>query len=73
MIEKMQSSHFQSKQSVQFVTQDGNLSAPFYFMKHMNHEAANTWQVKRSEFDIMMRDNAVEVGAEFLEGQQSKS
>lgn len=68
MIEKMQSSHFQSKQSVQFVTQDGNLSAPFYFMKHMNHEAAHTWQVKRSEFDIMMRDNAVEVGAEFLEG-----
>jgi flavin-dependent dehydrogenase len=68
MIEKMQASHFQSKQSVQFVTQDGKLSAPFYFMKHMKSEAANTWQVKRSEFDMMMRDNAVEAGAEFREG-----
>ncbi|MCM8530053.1 MAG: tryptophan 7-halogenase [Lentisphaeraceae bacterium] len=72
MIEKMQGSHFQSKKSVQFVTQDGKLSAPFYFMKHMEHEAANTWQVKRSEFDIMMRDNAVEAGAEFREGTSFK-
>ena len=68
----MKKSHFQSKQSVQFVTQDGKLSAPFYFMKHMKHEAANTWQVKRSEFDIMMRDNAVEVGATYMEGTTVK-
>ena len=67
MVEKMKASHFTKKYSVQFVTQDGRLSHPFYFFKHLKHEAACTWQVLRSEFDQMLMDNAREKGAEVIE------
>ena len=67
MIEKMNASPFVRKYGVQFVTRDGNVSTPFYFHTHMNHEAAITWQVLRSEFDQMLLDNAREKGAEVLE------
>jgi flavin-dependent dehydrogenase/chorismate-pyruvate lyase len=67
MLDKMKASHFQRKLSVQFVGQSGRVSEPFYFMKHMNHDAANTYQVKRSEFDSMMLDNAREKGVEFMD------
>jgi hypothetical protein len=36
---------------VQFVNQHGKLSEPFYFIDHRPHEASQTWQVRRSEFD----------------------
>lgn len=64
MIERMKASHFPRKHAVQFVTMDGRISAPFYFFQHMDHEAATTWQVLRSEFDRMLLDNAIEKGAE---------
>ena len=67
MIERMKKSHFPSKYSVQFVSRRGNLSQPFYFFEHLQHEAACTWQVLRSEFDQMLMDNAREKGAEVLE------
>jgi len=67
LIEKMKASHFTRKYSVQFVSQDGRASHPFYFFKHLKHEAANTWQVLRSEFDQLLMDNAREKGAEILE------
>ena len=67
MIEKMKKSHFQRKLSVQFVSQSGKQSAPFYFMDHMKHDAANTWQVNRSEFDQMLLENAKGKGAEFID------
>lgn len=67
MIERMKKSHFPSKYSVQFVGRSGNLSQPFYFFEHLEHEAACTWQVLRSEFDQMLMDNAREKGAEVLE------
>ena len=67
MIEKMKKSHFQRKLSVQFVNQSGKQSAPFYFLDHMKNDAANTWQVNRSEFDQMLLDNAKEKGAEFID------
>ena len=67
MIERMKKSHFPSKYSVQFVSRRGNLSQPFYFFEHLKHEAACTWQVLRSEFDLMLMDNAREKGAEVLE------
>lgn len=67
MAERMKASHFVRKYAVQFVTQDGKASTPFYFFKHLDHEAANTWQVLRSEFDQMMLDNAREKGATVLE------
>ena len=64
ILEKMKASHFTKKYSVQFVRTDGSMSHPFYFFKHFDHEAANTWQVRRSEFDQMLLDNARERGAE---------
>ncbi len=67
VIEKMNASRFVRKYAVQFVTQDGRVSTPFYFHKHMDHEAAVTWQVLRSEFDQMLLDNAREKGASVLE------
>jgi flavin-dependent dehydrogenase len=54
MLEKMKGSHFIKKYSVQFVTQTGRLSEPFYFVDHRPHEASQTWQVRRSEFDHIM-------------------
>jgi flavin-dependent dehydrogenase len=68
MIPKMKASHFTRKYSVQFVSPDGKASQPFYFFKHLKHEAANTWQVLRSEFDQLLMDNAREKGAEVREG-----
>ena len=67
LIEKMKASHFTKKYSVQFVSPDGRASHPFYFFKHLKHEAANTWQVLRSEFDQLLMDNAREKGAEVME------
>ena len=59
MIEAMKASRFPKKHAVQFVTTEGKLSAPFYFFKHMDHEASTTWQVLRSEFDQMLLENAL--------------
>ncbi len=67
MIDKLKASHFTNKYSVQFVSREGQLSQPFYFNQHLDHEAANTWQVWRSELDQMLLDNAREKGAEALE------
>jgi len=67
MIDKLKASGFTNKHSVQFVSPDGHLSAPFYFFKHLDHEAACTWQVSRGDFDLMMLENAREKGAEVLE------
>lgn len=67
VIEKMKASHFPKKYSVQFVSRDGRASQPFYFFQHFDHEASTTWQVLRSEFDLMLLDNARDQGAEVLE------
>ncbi len=67
MVEKLNKSHFVRKYAVQFASQDGRISAPFYFHKHLQHEAAITWQVLRSEFDQMLLDNAREKGVEVRE------
>jgi flavin-dependent dehydrogenase len=67
LIEKMKASHFTKKFSVQFVSPNGRASHPFYFFKHLKHEAADTWQVLRSEFDQILMDNAREKGAEVIE------
>jgi flavin-dependent dehydrogenase len=62
LIDRMKSSHFTKKHSVQFVSMKGRLSVPFYFFEHMKHEASMTWQVLRSEFDQMLLDNARDKG-----------
>jgi flavin-dependent dehydrogenase len=67
MLKKMKASHFVKKYSVQFVSPDGRQSQPFYFHTHLEHEAAQTWQVLRSELDQMLLDNAREKGADVIE------
>lgn len=67
LIDRMKCSHFPKKYSVQFVSRDGRASQPFYFFTHLKHEAADTWQVLRSEFDQMLLDNARAKGVEVLE------
>ena len=66
LIEKLDRSAFiVRKHSVQFVSTQGQRSAPFYFHEHTDHDCARTWQVVRSDFDQMLLDNAVEEGVEF--------
>jgi flavin-dependent dehydrogenase len=67
MLDKMKHSHFVKKYSVQFVNATGKLSAPFYFWDNKPHECSQTWQVVRSEFDLMMLRNAQEQGVEVHE------
>ena len=67
MLDKMKASHFTKKFSVQFVNASGKLSAPFYFHDNKPHECSQTWQVDRSEFDLMMLRNAAEQGVEVHE------
>lgn len=64
MLDKMKKSAFVKKYSVQFVNAAGKLSAPFYFHDNKPHECSQTWQVIRSEFDLMMLQNAEEQGVE---------
>jgi flavin-dependent dehydrogenase len=68
MLEKMNASHFVKKYSVQFVSANGKQSAPFYFWDNKPHDCSQTWQVVRSEFDLMMLNNAREQGVEAHEG-----
>src|SRR5690348_2970311 len=68
MLDKMKASPFVKKYSVQFVSASGKLSAPFYFHDNKPHECSQTWQVIRSEFDLMMLQNAQEQGVEVHQG-----
>lgn len=67
LIDRMKTSRFPKKFSVQFVSSDGRASQPFYFFKVLKHEAAGTWQVMRGEFDQMLLANARDKGAEVHE------
>lgn len=64
LVDKMKSSGWQPKKSVQFVTHTGKESEPFFFSDHDKRECATTWQVERSEFDQMLFDRASELGAD---------
>src|SRR5215510_9237733 len=67
LVDKMRQSAFIKKYSVQFVSPSGKASQPFYFSTRYAPEVAQTWQVLRSEFDLMLMENAREKGAEILE------
>jgi len=68
MVDKLNECGFVKKFSVQFVNVDGQQSVPFYFDTHMNHPAAQTWQVTRSKFDQMLLENARDHGAAVVQG-----
>ena len=68
LIERMKRSHYQKKYSVLFVSPNGKASQPFYFFNRYDRETvAQTWQVLRSEFDLMLMHHARERGATVLE------
>ncbi|TWU51377.1 NAD(P)/FAD-dependent oxidoreductase [Rubripirellula reticaptiva] len=64
LTDRIRSSGWQVKKSVQFVTSDGRESEPFFFRQHDDRECSTTWQVDRSEFDKMLFDRAAELGAD---------
>ncbi|MES2793861.1 MAG: NAD(P)/FAD-dependent oxidoreductase [Planctomycetota bacterium] len=68
MLEKLKNSHFVKKTAVQFMNSKGRVSEPFYFVEHKPHESSQTWQVRRSEFDEMLLNNAREHGVDVHEG-----
>lgn len=67
LLEKMRQSVFVKKHSVQFVSQSGKASQPFYFSTRYEPDVAQTWQVLRSEFDQILMDNAKAKGATVVE------
>ena len=67
LLERMRGSEFVKKYSVQFVSSSGKASQPFSFSTRDAPEVAQTWQVLRSEFDLMLMENARAKGAEVLE------
>ena len=67
VLDKMKCSDFPRKHSVQFFAKSGRASAPYYFSAVEPSESAQTWQVRRLEFDHMMLQNAAEKGAEVFE------
>src|SRR5213082_3259018 len=65
LLERMRASAFVKKYSVQFVSPSGKASHPFYFFDRYDRDTvAQTWQVLRSEFDLMVMENARAKGAE---------
>ena len=70
LVERFKKSHFQRKHSVQFFSASGRGSAPFYFSETDPHERSTTWQVRRSEFDGLLLERAVELGVQFRHGVQ---
>lgn len=68
VLDKLKTSQFVRKYSVQFINETGRESQPFYFDEHNPHECSVTWQVLRSEFDRMMLENAKEQGVEVHQG-----
>src|SRR6266705_5761386 len=63
LIDRMRQSAFIKKHSVQFISQSGKASQPFYFLSRYEQDVAQTWQVLRSEFDLMLMENARAKGA----------
>jgi flavin-dependent dehydrogenase len=64
----MREGRFVEKHSVQFVSEQGKLSAPFYFADYKDHESSRTWQVTRREFDHLLLENARAKGVDVHEG-----
>src|SRR5436190_3533382 len=68
LLEAMRKSAFVKKYSVQFVSPSGKASQPFYFFNRYDRDTvAQTWQVLRSEFDLMVMEHARAKGATILE------
>jgi flavin-dependent dehydrogenase len=58
---------FTQKNGVQFVTDKGKESQPFYFQDHDSRESSLTWHVERAEFDMILFENARRKGADCVD------
>jgi flavin-dependent dehydrogenase len=67
VLDKLNSSEFVKKYSVQFVNGSGKESAPFFFDQHDQRECSQTWQVERADFDQLLFDHAADLGATCLD------
>jgi len=67
LVKEMRESAFVKKYSVQFVSPSGKASQPFYFFNRYDQDIAQTWQVLRSEFDLIVLNKARSNGAEVRE------
>jgi len=67
LLERMRKSDFVKKYSVQFIASSGKASQPDYFSTRYAPDVAQTWQVLRSEFDLMLMENARAKGAHVIE------
>jgi len=72
LLEKLKSSPFVRKYSVQFANPAGKESRPFYFFEALHHESAVTWQVTRAQFDLMLIEHAADQGAQVYQETQIK-
>ncbi len=63
LVDTLKASAFPKKYSVQFISENGKESAPFYFDEWNPHESSQTWQVERGEFDRLLLDTARNKGA----------
>jgi geranylgeranyl reductase family protein len=72
VLDKMRSSSFVPKHSVQFFTRTGKGALPFYFSEFDSHESSQTWQVDRTEFDHLLLEHAAENGVEVRQGVNVK-
>jgi len=72
LLEKLKSSPFVRKYSVQFANPAGKESRPFYFFEALHHESAVTWQVTRAQFDLMLIEHAADQGADVYQQTQIK-
>jgi flavin-dependent dehydrogenase len=72
VLDRMRASAFPAKHSVQFFGPDGRAGTPFYFSEFDPEESARTWQVRRSEFDPMLLENAAEQGVDVRWGLSLK-
>src|SRR5437762_2119021 len=64
LIEKMRQSAFIKKYSAQFVAPSGRASQPFYFYTRYDRDTvAQTWQVLRADFDVLLLGNGRDKGA----------
>ena len=72
LVEWLKTTAFPRKHSVQFISESGKPSKPFYFSKTNKHESATTWQVERSVFDAKLLEVAAGNGAEVRHGVKGK-
>lgn len=72
LLEKLKQSPFVRKYSVQFANPAGKESRPFYFFEANHHESAVTWQVTRSQFDLLLIEHAADQGATVYQETQIK-